>query len=1355
MDPGTKFNLRLFGYPQLSASDGRPVSGLGPGKPLAMLAYLCVRGVARRDELVDLLWGEVGEANARNAFRQALHRLRTALGDEIIPMDREVVELNLAAGVESDRQGFIEALDRGDIAVAVEAYRADFLDGFELGETGFDSWADAERTRLRGRFQSALHTGAESALAAGRWLEALQYVQRLTVVAPYDEDAVLLEANVLVAADRGSEALKALRRYAQTLEDQLDLKPSAKVREMLTRIERADQRREAAPDTRSKEIPFVGREHEIAMMMGFVRGLSAERGSTILVEGAAGVGKTRLVAEFVRRSRALGPLLVLRGRERATTAALPYASVAEALRGALRAPGVAGTGRHLLTEAARILPELRDAFDLPEPSPIDAEGGRLRFFEGIAALLDSAAYEQPVCLVLDDMHNASPSTIDLVGYLGARLQSSPVLIILMQREVGDGSPIARLVGGAPADAAPNVVRVAGLPDEAAGQLVAHVVGAAVEAGPLDIAGVVSAAGGNPLRAIELARRLLDGEQPASLPASLRDVLWARFQKASPSQRRVFFAAALLDRPSSLRLMASASHLPETTTFEAAQSLERWDLLMQEGDAFVVAHDFTTSFVVETSGLAGRALLASWAADALGAEPAPPHDELAALYATAGEPGKAFDHARLAVYRASMVGDTPELHRLLALSLALAPDTAARERVQRMSAAFGAGRPLLAETVERNADPIVEPPEPDAGAAPAEAVARHLDVRPDWRRAFLTPRLAALVIIGGVLLAAALAWRHSIEVAAGPRVMTDSLVLRDREDTSGALVVTGPLASISAFRSAFRNQPAPPAWFRAPSLPWIRPVVSPLDDKVAMEKVTSTGSDIYLADSVTPMLVVAGGGVNAVLGWSPDGNALLVRRGKLRPDGAFDADLWAFRVSHGAVTSQPIDTSGERSVEEAAWSPDGLRIAWVARVGASHQRDIFLSSAGGGEVQPVTETPAEDYHITWSSDGNLLAFTSDRDGNADLFAMDFERDPWRLWRLTSTPGDEDNARFSPDSRFVAFQSTASGDAAVYVMPALGGQPTRVTPAGGQYSIAGWRGQAPESFVDRFRIIGPASARTGDSIVLTVFGAERSGKPKMPETAELHVVDSAAGSLVRRERTSDSASRWIIRAQRAGTIRVAAAIPGWRFDTLDIVVDASSSADLGDDFAQGISATRWRVLGSPLPFIRRGANNRAVLYPNGDLEWQSGLLGRRAIGLADSLSLGATFVAAFGGKGVEAAMLILALVDEDALTGGDSLAPQIRPVVGVAWDGEAGRLNYSVGSESKSDPLSALGTSDSHDVRIVVSRDGAVRFFVGDRLRWTSSLRFLGTSANRRARVWLGGRATGDQAGFRGFRLVQGR
>ena len=138
-----------MGFPAVSTQDGTALSGLGPGKPLALLVYLAVRREARREELVDLLWGEVAESNARNAFRQALHRLRTALGEDLVPPDRERVGLSETEAIWIDRDAFLAALDRGDVTAAVELYRGEFLEGFELGEAVFDSWVDAERVRLR------------------------------------------------------------------------------------------------------------------------------------------------------------------------------------------------------------------------------------------------------------------------------------------------------------------------------------------------------------------------------------------------------------------------------------------------------------------------------------------------------------------------------------------------------------------------------------------------------------------------------------------------------------------------------------------------------------------------------------------------------------------------------------------------------------------------------------------------------------------------------------------------------------------------------------------------------------------------------------------------------------------------------------------------------------------------------------------------------------------------------------------------------------------------------------------------------------------------------------------------------
>jgi hypothetical protein len=57
-----------------------------------------------------------------------------------------------------------------------------------------------------------------------------------------------------------------------------------------------------------------------------------------------------------------------------------------------------------------------------------------------------------------------------------------------------------------------------------------------------------------------------------------------------------------------------------------------------------------------------------------------------------------------------------------------------------------------------------------------------------------------------------------------------------------------------------------------------------------------------------------------------------------------------------------------------------------------------------------------------------------------------------------------------------------------------------------------------------------------------------------------------------------------------------------------------------------------------------------------------------------------------------------------------------------------------------------------MRIVIDPDGQIRFYIDDRLRWSSSVRFLGTATERRARVWLGGKATGTWGSIRDLKVT---
>ncbi|MFL6115658.1 MAG: ATP-binding protein, partial [Catenulispora sp.] len=152
---------------------------------------------------------------------------------------------------------------------------------------------------------------------------------------------------------------------------------------------------------------LVGREADLAALRDALKRTRSAEPSAVLIGGEAGVGKTRLVEEFRRSvgdaARALTGHCLELGEE-----GLPYAPFAAALRELVHRDGPAVLeGRE--REFARLLPELGPA------ETGDASRGQL--FELVAALLARLSAQQPLVLVIEDLHWADRSTRDLIGFL--------------------------------------------------------------------------------------------------------------------------------------------------------------------------------------------------------------------------------------------------------------------------------------------------------------------------------------------------------------------------------------------------------------------------------------------------------------------------------------------------------------------------------------------------------------------------------------------------------------------------------------------------------------------------------------------------------------------------------------------------------------------------------------------------------------------------------------------------------------------------------------------------------------------------------------------------------------------------
>jgi DNA-binding SARP family transcriptional activator len=470
--------LTLIGSPSVCAPDGGRITPQPGAKALALLAYLTLEPRPHtREALADLLWGESAEMEARASLRQALKQLRTSLGD-VVHCDRQLVELT--ERVECDVLEFLAKAERDPQAAAgIDIPR--FLAGFSIRHAPqFDDWVADTRSALLRRYVSVLGTLARDALDQRRWREAIERADRWLACDRLSEEAarVAVEARYL-AGDRGA-ALAKLANYRSALRQETGCEPSGALLGLGRRIE-ADTgagrspagNEEWYPPNAFFEASLVGRTQEWSALVRAWKDAARGRRTIVLIEGEAGVGKTRMVAEFLRTVVA-GGATVLKGRGYDATASMPFAPIVEVLRGALDAPGLAATDPEWLTEVARLLPELRQRFPgIAEPEPAADPTDAWRLYEGIAQLLASLAAERPLAISVDDLQWCDEDTCKLIQFLVRRLDRASILWLgaITLGELERDAPAARLCRTLRAKAEADTIALSSLGEDEVWRLV--------------------------------------------------------------------------------------------------------------------------------------------------------------------------------------------------------------------------------------------------------------------------------------------------------------------------------------------------------------------------------------------------------------------------------------------------------------------------------------------------------------------------------------------------------------------------------------------------------------------------------------------------------------------------------------------------------------------------------------------------------------------------------------------------------------------------------------------------------------------------------------------------------------------
>jgi DNA-binding SARP family transcriptional activator len=461
-----------------------------------------------RDEVLEMLWPQLGPDAAASNLHKAASYARRALGDrDAVLLRAGVVELAPAAEVTTD----VERFEHGDDS----AYGGELLP-----DERYAQWALDARARLRERRLALMRS-------EGRWDDVLR------------EDAADEEAHrALMRRHAATGDRPAAARQFRVLRDEL-ARVGAEPSEETLALQRELTCGPAVRAARLLHSPIEGRERELASASAALRRAATADGGALLVTGSLGIGKTRLLEAVLAEAEQLG-FHTLRGAAHEEEGRAPYAPLVEALDPlAERRPELAAA----LTDSAqaalsRLLPSVRRPAGTAE-EPVD----RHRLFSAVAQLLAQAAAERGVVLVLDDLNAAGEATTALVHHLARSAAGQPLLVATGMRD----EPLpkaAALVRSSLLERGAAVEVALGPLDRAALAAVAQRA-AARPLPPAALAAIERSAAGHPFFAEELAASV-DASGEVTVPRRLRAVVARRLEQLEPFGERLLAAFAVID-----------------------------------------------------------------------------------------------------------------------------------------------------------------------------------------------------------------------------------------------------------------------------------------------------------------------------------------------------------------------------------------------------------------------------------------------------------------------------------------------------------------------------------------------------------------------------------------------------------------------------------------------------------------------------------------------------------------------------------------------------------------------------------------------------------------------------------------
>jgi len=675
--------FRLLGAYTI-AVDGVLLPPLPTEKSRLLLASLLLHPTPQpRSRLAALAWPDLPEARARRRLTQELWRINSALekagAPPLLAAAGDAVGIDPVANVQCDvaqlratlaRLQHAEAAAWPTLAELTALYRGELLPGH------YDDWALLAREQIFQSFTAGLARLLAEHKRRGDWEAAEQVVQTLLEHDPYTETWVMEAMRIAQAQHRPALGRRHYEHFAALLRAEQGGAPSPELTALAQQLAAAPAPEAAAASAAPVAFldphyqpPLLGRTAERALLLRALTHAQNGRGQICLVEGAAGVGKSHLLATLaadarwrrlavgwgagqeIRRNESYHPLLQALGN----------------LLSPLRGQQLQATLDPIwLTTAAELLPPLAAALpNLPPPPPLDREPARVRTLEALTRLLLALARLTPTVLVIDDLQWADSATLDLLIYLARRVADSPLLLLLSYRseEVRAQAAIWHALAEIDRGAQPQRVELAGIAAEECAALVRILLDLPHPA-PAFEGRIYAQTQGNPFFVLETLRTLSQegnltrsagggwqtpwDEQTvdyreAAIPAQVDALIRRRLAQLAGDERSVLDVAAVLATPFDLTLLAAFFPDSLAQLLVALATLVQRRFLRETPTAYQFEHDQIRQTVYTQLDLAARQALHQRAGEILARLQPDAHALLAHHFEQAGAVGRAFHY----------------------------------------------------------------------------------------------------------------------------------------------------------------------------------------------------------------------------------------------------------------------------------------------------------------------------------------------------------------------------------------------------------------------------------------------------------------------------------------------------------------------------------------------------------------------------------------------------------------------------------------------------------------------------------------------------------------------------------------